>query len=190
MIAQQQSAVATSASTWFSFLNRERTVARPGYSRWLIPPAALCTHLCIGQAYAFSVFNLPMTKLIGVTQATPADWSLTDLGWIFSLAIFFLGFSAALSGRWVEEGGPRRAMFTAALCWSGGFFLSAIGVFLHSLWLIYLHAANGILDHACGPLGLAVILQLGVAYFAAPAIRSLSKTAPLPLRCFDLDQCI
>jgi MFS family permease len=138
MIAQQQSAVATPASTWFSFLNRERTVARPGYTRWLIPPAALCIHLCIGQAYAFSVFNLPMTKLIGVTQATPADWSLTDLGWVFSLAIFFLGFSAALSGRWVEEGGPRRAMFTAALCWSGGFFLSAIGVYFHSLWLIYI----------------------------------------------------
>ena len=78
MIAQQQSAVATPASTWFSFLNRERTIARPGYSRWLIPPAALCIHLCIGQAYAFSVFNLPMTKLIGVTQATPADWSLTE----------------------------------------------------------------------------------------------------------------
>src|ERR1700730_4347470 len=138
MIALQQSAVATPASTWFSFLNRERTVARPGYTRWLIPPAALRIHLCIGQAYAFSVFNLPMTKLIGVTQATPADWSLTDLGWVFSLAIFFLGFSAALSGRWVEEGGPRRAMFTAALCWSGGFFLSAIGVYFHSLWLIYI----------------------------------------------------
>jgi MFS family permease len=139
MIAQQQSAVATPANTWFSFLTRERTVARPGYSsRWLIPPAALCIHLCIGQAYAFSVFNLPMTKLIGVTQAMPADWSLTDLGWIFSLAIFFLGFSAALSGRWVEEGGPRRAMFTAALCWSGGFFLSAIGVYFHFLWLIYI----------------------------------------------------
>src|SRR6202049_2387244 len=121
-----------------SFLHRDRTVAPPGYTRWLIPPAALCIHLCIGQAYAFSVFNLPMTKLIGVTQATPADLSLTGLGWIFSLAIFFLGFSAALSGRWVEEGGPRRAMFAAALCWAGGFFLVAIGGYFHSLWLIYI----------------------------------------------------
>jgi MFS family permease len=121
-----------------SFLDRERTIAPPGYSRWLIPPAALCVHLCIGQAYAFSVFNLPMTKLIGITQSAPDDWKLTELGWIFSLAIFFLGASAALLGRWVEEGGPRQAMFTAALCWAGGFLLSAVGVYLHSLWIIYL----------------------------------------------------
>ncbi|HUA54303.1 MAG TPA: OFA family MFS transporter [Candidatus Sulfotelmatobacter sp.] len=120
-----------------SFLSRDRTVAPPGYSRWLIPPAALCVHLCIGQAYAFSVFNLPMTKLIGITQSTPDDWKLTDLGWIFSLAIFFLGVSSAVLGRWVEEGGPRKAMFTAALCWAGGFWLSAIGTSIHNIWLIY-----------------------------------------------------
>ncbi|MBV8777707.1 MAG: OFA family MFS transporter [Alphaproteobacteria bacterium] len=121
-----------------SFLARERTVAAPGYSRWLIPPAALCVHLCIGQAYAFSVFNLPLTKLLGITQSTPDDWKLTDLGWIFSIAIVFLGLSAAVFGRWVEEGGPRRAMFTAALCWAGGFFISAVGVYAHTLWIIYL----------------------------------------------------
>src|SRR3954454_1764457 len=121
----------------FAFLNRYRTVAAPGYSRWLIPPAALCIHLCIGQAYAFSVFNLPMTKLIGITQSVPEDWRLTDLGWIFSIAIFFLGASAALLGRWVEEGGPRRAMFTAALCWAGGFLVSALGVYVHNIWVIY-----------------------------------------------------
>jgi MFS family permease len=119
-------------------LEKQSVVAPPGYSRWLIPPAALCVHLCIGQAYAFSVFNLPMSKLIGVTRSVPGDWKLTELGWIFSLGIFFLGVSAALLGRWVEEGGPRRAMFTAALCWAGGFFLSAIGVYLHNIWVIYL----------------------------------------------------
>ncbi|HZU89773.1 MAG TPA: OFA family MFS transporter [Stellaceae bacterium] len=121
-----------------AFLDKRRTIARPGYSRWLIPPAALCVHLCIGQAYAFSVFNLPMTKLIGVTKWAPGDWKLTQLGWIFSLAIFFLGASSAVFGRWVEEGGPRRAMFTAALCWSGGFLVSAFGVSIHNLWIIYL----------------------------------------------------
>ena len=120
-----------------SFLSKERTIAPPGYSRWLIPPAALCVHLCIGEAYAFSVFNLPMSKLIGISQATPDDWKLTDLGWIFSLAIFFLGVSAALLGRWVEEGGPRKAMFTAALCWAGGFLISAFGASIHNIWLIY-----------------------------------------------------
>jgi MFS family permease len=121
-----------------SFLDKERIVAPPGYSRWLIPPAALCVHLCIGEAYAFSVFNLPMTRLIGIAKPAPDDWRLTELGWIFSLAIFFLGVSAALLGRWVEESGPRRAMFAAALCWAGGFFVSAIGVSLHNLWVVYL----------------------------------------------------
>ena len=120
------------------FLDRSHSIAKPGFSRWLVPPAALCVHLCIGQAYAFSVFNLPMTKLIGISQSTPEDWKLTQLGWIFSLAIFFLGVSSAVFGRWVEEGGPRKAMFAAALCWAGGFFISAIGVKVHNLWLIYL----------------------------------------------------
>ncbi len=120
------------------FLNRDRTIAGIGFSRWMVPPAALCVHLCIGQAYAFSVFNLPMTRLIGITQSAPDDWKLTDLGWIFSIAIFFLGVSAALLGRWVEEGGPRRAMFTAGLCWAGGFLLSAVGVRMHNIWVVYL----------------------------------------------------
>ena len=114
-----------------------RIVARPGFSRWMVPPAALCVHLCIGQAYAFSVFNLPMTRLLGITKSTPDDWKLTDLGWIFSIAIVFLGLSAAVCGRWVEEGGPRRAMFAAGLCWGGGFLISAFGVYIHNLWVIY-----------------------------------------------------
>jgi len=121
-----------------SMLDRERTVAAPGFDRWMVPPAALCIHLCIGQAYAFSVFNLPMTKLLGVSHSAPGDWKLTDLGWIFTLAIFFLGVSAAVFGRWVEEGGPRRAMFTSALCFSVGFLLSAAGVYAHEIWIIYL----------------------------------------------------
>jgi MFS family permease len=121
-----------------SFLDRGRTVAGPGFSRWMVPPAALCVHLCIGQAYAFSVFNLPMTRLLGITDSAPGDWRLTDLGWIFTLGIFFLGVSAAVFGRWVEEGGPRRAMFTAALCFGGGFLISAAGVYVHEIWIIYL----------------------------------------------------
>src|SRR5271154_2589605 len=121
-----------------SILDRSHTIAKPGFSRWMVPPAALCIHLCIGQAYAFSVFNLPMTKLIGIGQSAPDDWKLTELGWIFSIAIVFLGASAALLGRWVEEGGPRKAMFTSALCFGGGFLVSAFGIYLHNLWIIYL----------------------------------------------------
>ncbi len=138
----------------FSLLDKERIVAPPGYSRWLIPPAALCVHLCIGQVYAFSVFNLPMTKLIGITQSAPGDWKLTELGWIFSLAIFFLGAAAAVLGRWVEEGGPRKAMFASALCFGGGFLISAFGIYFHNLLVTYL--GYGVL----GGIG------LGIAYIS------------------------
>lgn len=121
-----------------SVLDKERTIAQPRFNRWLIPPAALAIHLCIGQVYAFSVFNLPMTKLIGITQSAPTDWNLPTLGWIFSSAIAFLGISAALFGKWVEKQGPRKAMFVATLCFSGGFFISAFGVYLHQIVLVYL----------------------------------------------------
>jgi len=128
-------------------------VAKPGFSRWLVPPAALCVHLCIGQVYAFSVFNLPMTKLIGITSSAPDDWKLTELGWIFSIAIVFLGLSAAFTGTWLDRVGPRKAMFTAALCFGGGFLVSALGVHLHQLWLVYL--GYGVLG-GCG-LGIGYI---------------------------------
>jgi MFS family permease len=121
-----------------SFLDREHTVASPGYSRWLVPPAALAIHLAIGQVYAFSVFKLPMTRIIGVTEPAPADWTQPTLAWIFSIAIVFLGLSAAFGGKWLERVGPRRAMFTSALCFSGGFLVSALGVLLHQIWLVYL----------------------------------------------------
>src|SRR6201991_2672283 len=121
-----------------SFFSKQATVARPGFSRWMVPPAALAVHLCIGQAYAFSVFNGPLTKVIGITQSAPDDWSLTTLGWIFSLAIVFLGLSAAFAGKWLEKVGPRRTMFTAACCFGGGFVVSALGVYLHQIVLLYL----------------------------------------------------
>ena len=121
-----------------SFFDRNSQFAGPGFSRWLVPPAALAIHLCIGQAYAFSVFKLPMTKLIGITASAPDDWKQTQLGWIFSIAIVFLGLSAAVFGRWVESGGPRRAMFTAACCFGGGFLVAAFGVQIHNIWVIYL----------------------------------------------------
>jgi MFS family permease len=121
-----------------SFFDRASQIAAPGFSRWLVPPAALAIHLCIGQAYAFSVFKLPMTKLIGITAPAPDDWQQAQLGWIFSIAIVFLGLSAAVFGRWVESGGPRRAMFVAACCFASGFLVAALGVQLHNIWIVYL----------------------------------------------------
>lgn len=121
-----------------AFFSKERITASRHYNRWLIPPAALAVHLCIGQAYAFSVFNEPLTRILGVTESAPDDWKLTTLGWIFSLAIVFLGLSAAFAGKWLEKVGPRRTMFTAACCFGGGFIISAIGVKTHQIWLLYL----------------------------------------------------
>ena len=130
--------MATSETGSGGWLDRSHTVAEPGFSRWMVPPAALCIHLCIGQAYAFSVFNLPMSKLIGITESAPDDWKLTSLGWIFSLAIVFLGLAAAFGGGWLDRVGPRKAMALAACCFGGGFIVSALGVYLHQLWIVYL----------------------------------------------------
>ncbi|HYD51175.1 MAG TPA: OFA family MFS transporter [Gemmatimonadaceae bacterium] len=121
-----------------SFLDREHTIAPPGFNRWRVPPAALAIHLCIGQAYAFSVFNLPLSKLIGGTESAPGDWKLSTIGWVFSIAIVFLGLSAAVFGRWLEYVGPRRAMFASACCFSGGFLVGALGIATHQFWLLIL----------------------------------------------------
>src|SRR5580658_5406351 len=120
-----------------SFLARERTVAEPGYNRWIVPPAALAVHLCIGQAYSLSVFSLPMSRLLGVTASAPGDWPLTTTVWMFNIAFFALGTSAFVWGKWLERVGPRRAMFVAALCFAGGFFVAAAGIALHFLPLLY-----------------------------------------------------
>lgn len=118
-----------------SFLDRDHSIAPAGFSRWLVPPAALAIHLSIGQAYAFSVFKNPLLALHG---ADGAVWNLKEVGYIFSIAIAFLGISAALFGAWLEKAGPRRAMFYAAICFGSGFFIAAAGAHMHSLLLIYL----------------------------------------------------
>jgi MFS family permease len=125
-------------SEFLSFFDRERTIAQPGYSRWLVPPAALAIHLCIGQAYAFSVFNLPLSHLIGGNDSAPGDWKLSTIGWVFSVAIVFLGLSAATFGAWVERVGPRSAMFVSAVCFGGGFQVASLGIETHQFALLLL----------------------------------------------------
>jgi MFS family permease len=120
-----------------SFLDRDHSVAKPGFSRWLVPPAALAIHLSIGQAYAFSVFKIPLTQLLGVGKSLPEDWKQTQIAWIFSLAIVILGLSAATFGKWLEGAGPRKAMFVSAVCFALGFYISYLGVVSHQLWLLY-----------------------------------------------------
>ncbi len=113
-----------------TMLDREHTVAGPGFNRWLIPPAALAVHLCIGQVYATSVYKSSLVDHF--------DTNLTAIGIIFSVAIVVLGLSAALFGTWVDTGGPRRAMATAAVFWSSGFLVGALGIATSQLWLVYL----------------------------------------------------
>jgi len=134
-------------------LDRSRTVARPGFNRWLVPPAALAIHLCIGMAYGFSVFWLPLSRALGVTNSvacsadtsllqalvtTSCNWRVSDLSIMFTLFFVFLGSSAAIWGGWLERAGPRKAAFVATLCWCGGLVVSAVGVYVHQLWMLWL----------------------------------------------------
>jgi len=114
-----------------SFLSREATVAQPGFSRWLVSPAAVAVHMCIGQVYAFNVFNVPLTQ-------AGAGWTIPQVGWIYSIALFMLGISAAVFGKWVERSGPRKTMLASCLCFCGGLLISALGVKLKLLWLLYI----------------------------------------------------
>lgn len=120
------------------FLLKDAIVAKPGFNRWLVPPASIAIHLCIGSVYAWSIFNPPLTRELGVVAGAAGDWSLTSVTWVFSVAIAFLGLSAAIAGKWLERVGPRCVGTTAALCWGGGFVLGSLGVETHQLWLIYL----------------------------------------------------
>jgi MFS family permease len=135
-------------------LDRERIIAKPGFNRWLVPPAALAIHLCIGMAYGFSVFWLPLSRALGATQdpscaslnlisalfTTSCNWRVADLGWIYTLFFVLLGCSAAIWGGWLERVGPRKAGFVSACCWCGGIIVAAIGVMTHQLWLMWVGA--------------------------------------------------
>ena len=148
----------TPNSSGEGLLSKERTIAGPGFNRWLVPPAALAIHLCIGMAYGFSVFWLPMSKLLASADAatcanqsffaemftTSCNWSVPAVSLTFTLFIVMLGVSAALWGGWLEHAGPRKAGLIAALCWGGGMVLGGVGVSTHQLWLLWL---------GCGILG-------------------------------------
>jgi len=136
-------------------LAKERTIAGPGFNRWLVPPAALAIHLCIGMAYGFSVFWLPLSKAVGIHAAVACpkdmsllaelfaadcDWKISTMGWMYTLFFVLLGLSAALWGGWLERAGPRKAGVVSAVCWCGGLVLAALGVSIHQMWLMWLGA--------------------------------------------------
>ncbi|HEY5701964.1 MAG TPA: MFS transporter, partial [Gammaproteobacteria bacterium] len=119
-------------------LSKERIIAKPGFNRWWVPPASIAIHLCIGSVYAWSIFNPALIKFYGVTTSASLDWNLKDVVWIFTVAIVFLGLSAAVAGHWLERVGPRMVGFVAACCWGGGYLIGGAGIVLHQLWLVYL----------------------------------------------------
>jgi MFS family permease len=138
---------------FFDFLEKDRTIAGSGFNRWLVPPAALAIHLCIGMAYGFSVFWLPLSRAVGVTEplacaaemdlmarilSSTCDWQISMLGWMYTMFFVFLGLSAWLFGGWLEHAGPRKAGVVSALCWCGGLVISALGVYHHQIWLMWI----------------------------------------------------
>jgi MFS family permease len=146
---------AVSIAPDYGFLSRERIVARPEFNRWLVPPAALAIHLCIGMAYGFSVFWLPLSKSLGITDSikcpkdttllaeaftTTCDWKISTVTLTYTLFFVLLGASAATWGGWLERAGPRKAGVVSACCWCGGLVISALGVVLHQVWLLWLGA--------------------------------------------------
>ncbi|MGC1562361.1 MAG: OFA family MFS transporter [Bradyrhizobium sp.] len=148
------SSAGTMSGVGSGIFDRAHTVAKPGFNRWLVPPAALCIHLCIGMAYGFSVFWLPLSRAIGLTApkacpditlvqelfTTTCDWKVASLGWMYTLFFVVLGVSAAIWGGWLERAGPRKAGAVAACCWGGGLLLGAFGVYVHQLWIMWLGA--------------------------------------------------
>jgi MFS family permease len=146
------SSAGTMSGDGLGILDREHTIAKAGFNRWLVPPAALCIHLCIGMAYGFSVFWLPLSRSIGLTASkacpdmtlwqelftTTCDWKVASLGWMYTLFFVLLGVSAAIWGGWLERVGPRKAGVVAALCWAGGLMIGAFGVYVHQLWIMWL----------------------------------------------------
>src|SRR5664279_2916889 len=142
------------AGGFTGLLDRDHTIAKPGFNRWLVPPAALCIHLCIGMAYGFSVFWLPLSRAIGITASkacpdmslmqelvtTTCDWRIASMGWMFTLFFVFLGIAAAMFGGWLERVGPRKGGVAAPVLWCGGLLLGALGVIVHQLWILWLGA--------------------------------------------------
>ena len=119
-------------------LSKERLIAPPNYNRWRVPMASVAIHLCIGSVYAWSIYNPSLTRVYGVVTSAGDDWSLSEVVWVFTVAIVFLGLAAAFAGKWLESVGPRKVGVVAACCWGGGYLVGGVGIMTHQLWLLYL----------------------------------------------------
>ena len=153
-----------------SILSKERIVAADDFNRWLAPPAAIAIHLCIGSVYAWSLFNTPLTRVNGVVVGSADDWTLTQVVWVFTVAIICLGLTAAFTGHLLERVGPRLIGVVAAVGWGGGLLVGALGIYTHQLWLLYLgYGALG----GCG-LGLGYVSPVSTLLHWFPDRRGMA----------------
>ena len=119
-------------------LSKQRIIAAADYNRWRVPLASIAIHLCIGSVYAWSIYNPSLTRVFGVVTSAADDWNLSEVVWVFTVAIVFLGLSAAFAGKWLEKVGPRMVGVVSAVCWGGGYIIGGLGILSHQLWLLYL----------------------------------------------------
>lgn len=124
--------------TMANLLSKENIIAPADYNRWRVPVASVAIHLCIGSVYAWSIYNPPLTRVLGVVTTAADDWNLGEVVWVFTVAIVFLGLAAAFAGKWLEQVGPRMVGVVSACCWGGGYVIGGIGIVTHQLWLLYL----------------------------------------------------
>lgn len=169
-------------------------------NRNFIALAAVGIHISIGSVYAWSVFTKPIIQQMGV--------SLRDVQWAFSLAIFFLGMSAAFLGKYVEKYGPRKSGIVSALFFSAGMIGSGLAVSANNLSLLYLfYSVIGGIGLGIGYItpvstlikwfpekrgfatGLAIMGFGFGAWFASPIIQFLIEQVGL-VSCFITLGCI
>ena len=151
-------------------LSKERIIAGPEFNRWLVPPASIAIHLCIGSVYAWSIYNPALIRVFGVVTPAADDWTLSGVVWIFTVAIVCLGLSAAFAGKWLEDVGPRTVGVVAAICWGGGYLIGSLGIALHQLWLVYL--GYGVIG-GCG-LGLGYVSPVSTLIRRFPDRRGMA----------------
>lgn len=97
---------------------------------WLIAFAGTMLQMCLGTVYAWSFFQKPLVAMYG--------WTNTEVAWVFSIAICFLGLSAAWGGTRLKKFGPRRMAMAGGILFGLGYIIGGFALSIQSLPLLYL----------------------------------------------------
>lgn len=111
-------------------VERTRIGGRKGMNRWFMVAMATILMVCLGTVYAWSYFQTPIMENYG--------WNNSQVSLTFSLAIFFLGLSAAVGGVFLPKLGPRTLALSGSIFFSLGYAISGIALSIPSLPLLYL----------------------------------------------------